>query len=1033
MIMINDDKRLTILSKAEIIELFEQPNFTEEERVFYFALDNNEYKIMRSFGSISSRMFFILQLGHFKAKQAFFILDLDSVQEDLSYIARTYFSNEPIPKTTIGQKARLNHQSYILNLCGCSKLDNKLKRMLQNKASELSRININLRMIFDELITFLEGKKIVFPKYSTLQDIIGEAITSELKRLGTIIQKNLPESVDEILRKMLVSEGKKLYGITILKRDAKGFNYKEVIQEIKKKQASDSLFKAAEQIIPKLEISEENVCHYAYLVDYYTVDRLNALPYKTVRLYLLCYIFYRFEKINDNLVSSFIYRTNIYKKEAKQDSKNKVYEHKTEDNHYGEKIGKILDLFTDQAIPDDIKFGDVRTKAFNVIEKQKFHLLKHHVTHQTFDEEEFRWEYYKKIAKTISRNLRPLVRAIDFEEEDPNHPLMEALTFLKTTFNNKKSLRHIDEDRLPKEFIPFSLKPYLYETEEKEGKPQKVLNVYQYEFLIYYLLERALNCGRVFINNSYNFKSLKEDLYEDWDTKKGEVLATLNNRVLNTPIREQLDYFKKELDSLILEVNQRIESGKNKDVKIKNSKLKEDKNNKNKKAKKWTLSYPTKDSEINNPFYDQFSRVSLNQVLRFVNQHSHFMDAFTHVKSRYSKTKADEDSIFACITANATNYGIFQMSTISDISYDKLFSTSKNFIRLETLKKGNDILANSISTLPIFKQWDLLDNLLVSSLDGKKIHVRLNHIMARYSSKYFGQKRGVVSYSMIVNNFCTNSKPISPNDHESHHFYDLASHNTSNIQPNWHCGDTHSINHVNFALFHLIGQRFTPHIKNISKKACSIHSFKGPSYYEKYLIVPDGKINENLLEGEWDNAQHIFASLLMNHTTQSVVVRKLSSHERGSKTQKALWEYDKILMSLHTLQFIDDPRYRQIIRTALNRGEGYHQLTGKLGSVNGGKFRGTTELELAIWNECTRFIANCIIYYNALILSKIYEAQENLGNIEVLEFIKRLSPIAWRHIILNGRYEFTTIPVDIDLDKMIALLVFDLKKNKART
>ena len=84
--------------------------------------------------------------------------------------------------------------------------------------------------------------------------------------------------------------------------------------------------------------------------------------------------------------------------------------------------------------------------------------------------------------------------------------------------------------------------------------------------------------------------------------------------------------------------------------------------------------------------------------------------------------------------------------------------------------------------------------------------------------------------------------------------------------------------------------------------------------------------------------------------------------------------------------------------------------------------------EPEIENECCRFIANCILYYNALILSKIYEAQEKLENKEALEFIRRLSPIAWRHIILNGRYEFTSLLAEIDLDRMISLLVFDLKK-----
>jgi Tn3 transposase DDE domain len=116
---------------------------------------------------------------------------------------------------------------------------------------------------------------------------------------------------------------------------------------------------------------------------------------------------------------------------------------------------------------------------------------------------------------------------------------------------------------------------------------------------------------------------------------------------------------------------------------------------------------------------------------------------------------------------------------------------------------------------------------------------------------------------------------------------------------------------------------------------------------------------------------------------------------------------------------------RQSIRTALNRGEEFHQLTGAITYVGGNKFRGTTELELQIWNECIRLIANCIIYYNTLILSKIYEIQEKLGNRDVLEFIKRLSPIAWRHINLSGRYEFISLFLGINLNEIIANLEFN--------
>lgn len=197
------------------------------------------------------------------------------------------------------------------------------------------------------------------------------------------------------------------------------------------------------------------------------------------------------------------------------------------------------------------------------------------------------------------------------------------------------------------------------------------------------------------------------------------------------------------------------------------------------------------------------------------------------------------------------------------------------------------------------------------------------------------------------------------------------------------------------------------------------------------MIVPEGQISEKLIEEEWKNVQHIFTSLLMKDTTQSIVIKKLSSYTRRNKTQRALWEFDKIFKSLHTAHFIDDPLLRQSIRTALNRGEEFHQLTGAIANVGGNKFRGTTELELQIWNECIRLIANSIIYYNTIILSKIYEIQEKLGNLEALEFIKKLSPIAWRHINLSGKYEFINSFFSINLDEIISNLDFSIKYKNA--
>ena len=50
-----------------------------------------------------------------------------------------------------------------------------------------------------------------------------------------------------------------------------------------------------------------------------------------------------------------------------------------------------------------------------------------------------------------------------------------------------------------------------------------------------------------------------------------------------------------------------------------------------------------------------------------------------------------------------------------------------------------------------------------------------------------------------------------------------------------------------------------------------------------------------------------------------------------------------------------------------NRGEAYHRMRRAISYVNAGKFRVKTEAEQQIWNECSRLIANAIIYYNTLL------------------------------------------------------------------
>ena len=102
-------------------------------------------------------------------------------------------------------------------------------------------------------------------------------------------------------------------------------------------------------IIKQLDISEQNVAHYAELAEQYSVYQLRLLkPYNLARLYGLCYVHRRFLKINDHLVASFVHRVNGYIHDANIYQKEEIYNAKIVDTDTRNSAADILSLHTDK-------------------------------------------------------------------------------------------------------------------------------------------------------------------------------------------------------------------------------------------------------------------------------------------------------------------------------------------------------------------------------------------------------------------------------------------------------------------------------------------------------------------------------------------------------------------------------------------------------------------------------------------------------------------------------------------------------------
>ena len=84
-----------------------------------------------------------------------------------------------------------------------------------------------------------------------------------------------------------------------------------------------------------------------------------------------------------------------------------------------------------------------------------------------------------------------------------------------------------------------------------------------------------------------------------------------------------------------------------------------------------------------------------------------------------------------------------------------------------------------------------------------------------------------------------------------------------------------------------------------------------------------------------------------------------------------------------------------------------------------GKLRFKTEYEQQLWNECSRLITNCTIYYNATILAHLLSHKETTGDNQGADLLKQVSPVAWQHINFHGRYEFSKQPEYININAII--------------
>lgn len=1012
--------RLRILSKNDFDKLYGTPNLKESNREFVFELDEIDTDHLNNLKDVNHKINYVLQAGYFKISNYFFNFSFQSVREDTKFIIEKFFPEAKFPAKSISKKAHYANRVFLVKKYSLLEYTPKFGLWLEKNLCKLAKHHIVPRFLFDTALDYCSKAKVIRPPYSVLQELISKVLSSEKNRVNNklyrIMSKDLRYSLDSLLEKDDI-----FYKFTLVKRDQKDFTTGEIRNTVEKQKLLKSIYQSSLDVIRDLEISPQNVAHYAELAEQYTIYDLRSMKLKNMaRLYLLCYVYHRFLKINDHLIASLVHKVRGYEFDADIYQRDMIYQAQMLDKDNREKTAKILHIYIDPKIVDE----EVRNEAFSIVPEKEFPSFIKTVRNPNLKPDYYRWEYYKNHSHAIKQNIRMTFKALDFQTKSDE--LKVAIDFMRIHFNSNKSFSEYGFEEVPTDFIPSHLKRYVVGSltlkDKITGKKRKIkiVDPDTYEFMLYHLINKGIEHGKVTIRDSITYKHLDDELFSAkvWEEEKDDIIQEASAQLIGIDLAIILN----ELEGLVSvgykDVNRNIATGANNKIKFK----------KDKKGSvvKWHLPYKKTDDSVNNPFFEGLDLLSLNQIIRFADEETSFMEKFNHILPTHAKNKPIESNLSACLVAKATGIDIGRMKDICDVRENDLISTQNNFIRHKTLIPACDKVINHVAALPIFNKYNLDDYGVHASVDGQKLETRYHTIKARYSSKYFGLGKGVVSYTLFANCLPLSTKIIGANEHESHYLFDAIKNNTSDVEIKSVSGDMHSINKVNFALLHMFGYRFMPRFTKLDQKAANnLVSFDKIDKYDKHLIKPSKQVNKALILRESDNILRILVTLALKENTQSNIIRKLSSY-KSNDTLKALIELDKIIMTLYILDYIDDENMRKTVHRSLNRGESYHQLKSAILRVAGRKLAGKTERDLAINNECARLIALCIIFYNASLLSKIYEYYISKNLSAQAKQVIKLSPVAWIHVNLVGKYEFNSdLPIpnpDLIMEQLVGKL-----------
>lgn len=314
-------------------------------------------------------------------------------------------------------------------------------------------------------------------------------------------------------------------------------------------------------------------------------------------------------------------------------------------------------------------------------------------------------------------------------------------------------------------------------------------------------------------------------------------------------------------------------------------------------------------------------RVRITELLRDVALRTGFVSCFRDLRSR--KEHDNPNAVLAAILADATNLGLERTANASQgVSYAQLAWTHSWYLSEENYRAALARIVHAHHAQPFARHWG---DGSTSSSDGQFFRAgRLRGGASEVNAKY-GAEPGVKIYTHLSDHFASfHWRIISATASEAPYVLNGLLLHEGGLRPREHYTATGGVTDHVLALFHLLGYRFVPRLRDLADKR--LGTIRPPAAYKGIEPTLGRAIRTDAIAENWERILRLAASIRAGVVAPSTMLRKLSGYKRQNRLDLALAEVGRIERTLFSIDWLESRALLRRCQAGLNKGEARHAL-----------------------------------------------------------------------------------------------------------